>query len=77
MLARPTDRLYSQAAYGPLNESGPTPATGIFDDLLPAAARQEVEGGTLLVAALTRYMWQSKHSAHPTLNTRYCSLGTC
>ena len=71
MLARPTDSLHAQAAYGPLSDSSPSSAAGTIDGLMPAAARQEVEGSNLLVAALTRCMWQTKISAHPALNTRY------
>ena len=71
-----TDCVYHcplQAAYGPDAEEGLAdvlPASIASDALLPAAARQEAEGGALLVAALTRCMRHSKGTDHQDLSSR-------
>lgn len=79
-LAHLTLSLRAQAAYGPQVDDTPGSTPGgssvPFGSILLAAARQEVEGGALLVAALTRCMLQPKRSAHSDLDLRYCHLDT-
>lgn len=65
----------TQAAYGPSDSSpeagSSDPMGSIPNGMLPAAVRQEVEGGALLVAALTRCMMKPKRSVHSDLDARY------
>lgn len=64
-----------QAAYGPSDSSpvagSSAPVGCIPYGMLPAAVRQEVEGGALLVAALKRCMMKPRRSVHSDLDARY------